>query len=161
MSFATFIPDPFFNRAHELAALDRACKHPGKAGQMLLLYGRRRLGKTYLLQRYFAAGVTGRKNRKLPLLLPRRTDHRPGAAVTLAEQILTALPSEGVTPEELAVSWNALLRYVTQQARSVPPKQAVSPLSSTSFPIWSSRRPGCHRSCRHGGTGRDCMPRYS
>ena len=48
MSFATLKPDPFFNRAHELAALDRAWKHRGNGGQMMLLYGRRRLGKTYL-----------------------------------------------------------------------------------------------------------------
>ena len=35
-------PDPFFNRADELAALDRACRHRGRGGQMMLLYGRRR-----------------------------------------------------------------------------------------------------------------------
>lgn len=40
MSFATFKPDPFFNRSHELNALDRACKHRGKGAQMMMLYGR-------------------------------------------------------------------------------------------------------------------------
>ena len=31
----------------------------GAAGKWLLLYGRRRLGKTFLLQRYFTAGAGG------------------------------------------------------------------------------------------------------
>ena len=55
----TIKPDPFFDRKLELAALDRAWKRHGAGGQMLLLYGRRRLGKTFLLQRYFTAGVDG------------------------------------------------------------------------------------------------------
>ena len=55
----TIKPDPFYNRTLELAALDRAWKRHGAGGQMLLLYGRRRLGKTFLLQRFFTAGVSG------------------------------------------------------------------------------------------------------
>jgi AAA+ ATPase superfamily predicted ATPase len=47
----TIKPDPFYDRKLELAALDRAWKRHGAGGQMLLLYGRRRLGKTFLLQR--------------------------------------------------------------------------------------------------------------
>ena len=64
MSFDTLKPDPFFNRTNELAALDRAWKHRGQGGQMMLLYGRRRLGKTYLLQRFFAGGVSGTEEAK-------------------------------------------------------------------------------------------------
>jgi len=41
-----------------------------------------------------------------------------GQRLTLAEQLLAALPSEGITPDELAVSWNALLRFVSQEVRS-------------------------------------------
>jgi AAA+ ATPase superfamily predicted ATPase len=55
----TIKPDPFYDRQLELAALDRAWKRRGAGGQMLLLYGRRRLGKTFLLQRYFTAGADG------------------------------------------------------------------------------------------------------
>ena len=55
----TIKPDPFYDRKLELAALDRAWKRHGAGGQMLLLYGRRRLGKTFLLQRYFTAGAGG------------------------------------------------------------------------------------------------------
>ena len=117
MSFDTLKPDPFFNRAHELAALDRAWKHRGNGGQMMLLYGRRRLGKTYLLQRYFTGGVSGNEEAKpLCYFLAEQTTAQT-QRLTLAEQILTALPSSGVTSADLAVSWNALLRYVSQEAQ--------------------------------------------
>jgi hypothetical protein len=55
----TIRPDPFYDRKLELAALDRGWKRHGASGQMLLLYGRRRLGKTFLLQHYFTAGEMG------------------------------------------------------------------------------------------------------
>jgi hypothetical protein len=60
----TIKPDPFYDRTPELAALDRAWKRDGAGGQMLLLYGRKRLGKTFLLQRYFTAGVDGDEREK-------------------------------------------------------------------------------------------------
>jgi len=53
----TIKPDPLYDRTLELAAFDRAWKRHGAGGQMLLLYGRKRLGKTFLLQRFFTAGV--------------------------------------------------------------------------------------------------------
>jgi hypothetical protein len=43
MPGSTIKPDPFYDRTVELAALDRAWKRHGNGGQMLLLYGRRRL----------------------------------------------------------------------------------------------------------------------
>ena len=45
-------PEPFFDRANELKAFSRAWERRG-AG-LAMLYGRRRLGKTYLLQRFLA-----------------------------------------------------------------------------------------------------------
>ena len=60
----TIRPEPFYDRTLELAALDRAWKRHRAGGQMLLLYGRRRLGKTFLLQRYFTAGVSGDEREK-------------------------------------------------------------------------------------------------
>src|SRR5258708_13389905 len=62
----TIKPDPFYDRKLELAALDRAWKRHGAGGQMLLLYGRRRLGKTFLLQRYFTAGIDGNEQERPP-----------------------------------------------------------------------------------------------
>jgi hypothetical protein len=38
--------------------------------------------------------------------------------MTLAHQLLAAVPSAGGTAEEIVVSWNALLRYATQQAQT-------------------------------------------
>jgi len=64
MPGTTIKPDPFYDRAVELAALDRAWKRHGNGGQMLLLDGRRRLGKTFLLKRYFTAGATGNEPAK-------------------------------------------------------------------------------------------------
>lgn len=40
----------FIGRRHELEALDRLAGRPG--GQLLLVYGRRRIGKSYLLERF-------------------------------------------------------------------------------------------------------------
>ena len=84
---------------------------------MALLYGRRRLGKTYLLQRYFTGGVSGREEARSHCyyLADQTTD--TVQRLTLAQQVLTVLPTEGVVPEEIAVSWNALLRYVSQAAQ--------------------------------------------
>ncbi len=118
MSFSPFKPDPFFNRTHELAALDRAMNHSGKGGQMTLLYGRRRLGKTYLLQRYFTAGVTGKEAAKPHCYFLAEQTTAQTQRLTLAEQVLEALPSSGVTASDLAVSWSALLRYVSGGARN-------------------------------------------
>ena len=64
MQLTTLQPDPFFNRANELIALDRAWSQRERGGQITLLYGRRRLGKTYLLQRYFTGGVSGTEEPK-------------------------------------------------------------------------------------------------
>lgn len=108
-------PDPFYNREQELQAFERAYERPGQ-GLMTLLYGRRRLGKTYLLQRFLAGG-TGAKG---------GADGRPHAyyladqttpaqqRLALAAIVLAALPDPGITVEELAVSWNAIFRHVSQ-----------------------------------------------
>jgi hypothetical protein len=37
--------------------------------------------------------------------------------LTLARQLIAALPSEAISAEDIAVSWNALLRYASQQAK--------------------------------------------
>lgn len=119
-------PEPFYNRRHELDALERAWNRPLPGGQMALLYGRRRLGKTYLLQRFFADGPdgSGSNDGNGSTGLPRphcyylADQTTAGAQRTeLAAQILEALPEPGLSPAEIAVSWNALLRYVSQAAR--------------------------------------------
>ena len=118
MADTTIKPDPFYNRTLELAALDRAWKRHGRGGQMLLLYGRRRLGKTFLLQRYFTAGAAGNEPEKAHCYFLAEQSTAVTQRSTLAHQLVTALPAEGVAAEEIAVSWNALLRYASQQAQA-------------------------------------------
>ncbi|HUX43380.1 MAG TPA: ATP-binding protein [Terracidiphilus sp.] len=117
MSYTSIKPDPFYNRTAELSALDRAWKRHG-GGQMLLLYGRRRLGKTFLLQRYFTAGDGGNEPGKPHCYFLAEQSTAATQRLTLARQLVAALPSEGTTPEEIAVSWNALLRYASHQAQA-------------------------------------------
>ena len=83
---------------------------------MLLLYGRRRLGKTFLLQRYFTAGVDGDRHEKPHCYFLAEQSTAASQRLTLARQLIAALPSEGVSAEDIAVSWNALLRYASQQS---------------------------------------------
>lgn len=84
---------------------------------MLLLYGRRRLGKTFLLQRYFTAGVDGEEHEKPHCYFLAEHSTAATQRLTLARLLISALPSEGISAAEIAVSWNALLRYASQQAR--------------------------------------------
>ena len=118
MPDSTLKPHPFYDRAVELAALDRAWKRHGNGGQMLLLYGRRRLGKTFLLQRYFTAGATGNELEKPHCYFLAEQSTAATQRLTLARQLVASLPAKGVAPEEIAVSWNALLRYASQQAQT-------------------------------------------
>ena len=107
-------PNPFFNRTDEIAALNRAWQRPGLGGQMAMLYGRRRLGKTYLLQRFFADGPAKAHCYYLADQTTAVNQRRE-----LAAQVLEALPDPGIAgPEEIAVSWNALFRYVSQAGRN-------------------------------------------
>jgi len=85
---------------------------------MLLLYGRRRLGKTFLLQRYFTAGATGNEPAKPHCYYLAEQSTAAAQQLTLARQLIAALPAAGGTAEEIAVSWNALLRYASQQAQA-------------------------------------------
>lgn len=110
---ATQRPEPFYNRAAELDALERAWSRPG-GGQMALIYGRRRLGKTYLLKYFAAVGPHGVPRSHCYFLADQTTaaTHR----LECARHVVACLPGNGVTAEELAVSWNAVLRHVSAHA---------------------------------------------
>src|SRR5580698_7838035 len=97
----TIKPDPFYDRNLELAALDRAWKRHGAGGQMLLLYGRRRLGKTFLLQRYFTGGVDGNEHQKPHCYFLAEQSTAATQRLTLARQLIAALPSDGVSTEDI------------------------------------------------------------
>jgi AAA+ ATPase superfamily predicted ATPase len=139
MSFPTIAPDPFFNRTAELAALERAWWQRGAGGQMSLLYGRRRLGKTYLLQRFFAGGG-GEPPKPHCYYLAEQTTaaaHRNA----LAARLLDALPDAGVQVEELAVSWNALFRYVSACCRERSAQEGRFGLIFDEFPYLVEQSP--------------------
>ena len=136
-----FKPDPFYNRTSELTALDRAWTRHGAGGQMMLLYGRRRLGKTYLLQRYFAGGVTGDEAPRPHCYCLAEQTAAATQRMNLARQLLTALPSEGTREEEIAVSWNALLRYVSQQASARAASEGRFVLILDEFPYLVEQAP--------------------
>ena len=131
-------PEPFFNRVTELAALHRAWNRPGAGGQMAMLYGRRRLGKTYLLQRFFADAPPKAHCYFLADQTTAVSQRRE-----LAVQILEALPDAGVAvPEEIAVSWNTLFRYVSQACRQrTPPDGTRFGLILDEFPYLVEQSP--------------------
>jgi hypothetical protein len=132
------------------AALDRAWKRQGAGGQMLLLYGRRRLGKTFLLQRYFTAGARGQEPEKPHCYFLAEQSTAVTQRLTLARQLVAALPAEGVAAEEIAVSWNALLRYASQQSQPRKKSSGRFALILDEFP----RLLSCLPYCRRGGTAK-------
>jgi hypothetical protein len=140
MPSITIKPDPFYDREAELAALDRAWRRHG-GGQMLMLYGRRRLGKTYLLQRYFAGGVSGNEAPRPHCYFLAEQTTAAAQRAMLAQELLGALPGDGVAPEELAISWNALLRHVSQHAQSRNPEAGRFALILDEFPYLVEQTP--------------------
>ena len=111
-------PDPFYNRTAELAALDRAWKraHTERADDVACTAGGGS-GRHIITAPLLSPAASAATRAAAPLLLPGRADHGGDAAkVRLARQLLAAFPTERTTEEEIAVSWNALLRYVSQQA---------------------------------------------
>ena len=157
----TIKPDPFYDRKLELAALDRAWKRHGAGGQMLLLYGRRRLGKTFLLQRYFTAGVDGDGREKPHCYFLAEQSTAAAQRLTLARQLIGALPSDGVAAEDIAVSWNALLRYASQQTKERKKAAGRFALILDEFPYLVDQTPESLPSCKHGGIARPFTLLYS
>ena len=119
----TLWPEPFFNRTHEMAALDRTWRQAARQGQMTLVYGRRRVGKTYLLQHFFGVDPLDPGNAKRHCYSLAEQTTATAQRAALAAQVLGALPDAGVSEAELAVSWNAILRHVSSHCSSAFGKQ--------------------------------------
>ena len=119
LTVTAFRPQPFFNRLHELAALDRAWRQATRQGQMALVYGRRRVGKTYLLQHFFGVDPLDPESGKRHCYSLAEQTTAPAQRAALAAQVLEALPDAGVSEAELAVSWNAILRHVSSHCLSL------------------------------------------
>jgi len=137
----TIQPDPFHDRRLELAALERAWKRRGNGGQMMLVYGRRRLGKTYLLQRYFTGGVSGDEEDKPHCYFLAEQSTAAQQRMTLARQLIAVLGEESVTAEEAGVSWNALLRSASQLAQERGKKAGRFALILDEFPYLVNQTP--------------------
>ncbi len=98
---------PFYDRKRELAILDDLYKRT--AGQMLVLYGRRRIGKTALLTHWI-------NQRKHPALF--WTADRTGAANQLRtfSQLLQRLiaPHSTIPPEFTYTSWELVFNELAR-----------------------------------------------
>ena len=125
-------PEPFFDRKAELAALGRSWRRTN-AG-LAMLYGRRRLGKTYLLQRFLsdAEDASGR----CYYVADQSTAEQQ--RLSLAERLVEAFPA-GLAARDVAASWNSLLRYFGAQARTAPKGKAALVLDE--FPYLVAQTP--------------------
>ena len=75
-------------------------------------------GKTFLLQRYFTAGVNGNEREMPRCYFLAEQSTTATQRLPLARQLIEAMPSEGVAAEKIAFTWNALMRYASQQAQA-------------------------------------------
>ncbi|MDD3926400.1 MAG: ATP-binding protein [bacterium] len=99
--------DNFYNRKYELAALDDCWQADG--AQLALLYGRRRLGKTYLLQKFL------HDDKPHCYFLAAQTSFQASLA-ELARALLAIAPDRGYTEADLSTIPN-ILRFVGTLAR--------------------------------------------
>lgn len=97
----------FHNRTTELGALSDRWDSPD--AQLLLLYGRRRVGKTYLLQHFLGDG------KRHCYFLAAQTSLSENMS-QLAQSVLGCAPQSGLSPADLP-TFNSILRFVDQTAR--------------------------------------------
>lgn len=95
----------FYNRQEELQALTQRWEAPD--GQFALLYGRRRVGKTYLLQHFL-------EGKPHAYFLAAQTSLADNLS-QLAEAVLLAVPGSGYTAADLP-TLNSILRFIGSAA---------------------------------------------
>lgn len=104
-----------------------------------MVFGRRRVGKTYLLQRFFTEpDPSGEAKRCCYYLADQSTAEVQRLA--LARQLLETFSDSGYEPSEIAVSWNTLLRFAASMAREVGGSSRVG-LVLDEFPYLVSQTP--------------------
>jgi hypothetical protein len=96
----------FFNRTRELTAFED--RWTAQGAQFALLYGRRRVGKTYLLQHF----LMGKPH---CYFLASQTTLSDNLS-QLAESVLASVPGSGYRPEDMT-TLNAILRFIGSVAR--------------------------------------------
>lgn len=96
----------FYNRQQELQALTQCWETPG--AQFALLYGRRRVGKTYLLQHFL-------RDKPKAYFLAAQTSLAENM-LQLAESVLAASPENGYSTADLP-TFNSILHFISRTAK--------------------------------------------
>lgn len=96
----------FYDRERELAALNRSWEAP--SAQFALLYGRRRVGKTYLVRHFL-------RDRPHAFFLASQVSLAE-SMTQLATSVLRAFPSGGYVPADLP-TLQSILQFVTNAAK--------------------------------------------
>jgi hypothetical protein len=109
--------EPFFDRTAELAALRRGWDLR-RAGGLAMVFGRRRLGKTYMLQRFFTENDDDGNTKACCYYLADQSTAE-AQRQAFAERLLEAFPNSGYTSVEIAVSWYVLLKFASARARDL------------------------------------------
>jgi hypothetical protein len=115
------------DRERELAALTEAAKRHG--GQLAIVWGRRRVGKTYLLEAF----SRGRRS----LYYTATAQSAPVELAAFTDAVREQLGSEGLPPGYAFPDWDAALLYVTERAGS---EQLLVVLDE--FPYLTGSTPG-------------------
>ncbi|MDD3928028.1 MAG: ATP-binding protein [bacterium] len=96
----------FYNRTTEISALEDAWKAPDS--QFILLYGRRRIGKTFLLQHFLGQGK--------PHCYFLAAQTRLGENMAqLAQSVINCFPGSDLTPADLP-TFRSILKFIGQAA---------------------------------------------
>lgn len=117
----------FIDREAELRSLEEAAK--SAAGQLVIVWGRRRVGKTYLLQEF------GQQQRTVYYAATQQS--APVELQTFTDTVRDALGTEGLPPGYVFPDWSAALEFVTDRAGS---RRLVLMLDE--FPYLADSSPG-------------------
>ena len=98
--------DRFIGREAELAVLDRAYR--GRGAQLVLVYGRRRIGKSFLLQQF------SRGHKVVFYQATRQTQAAELQAFTA--EVRAALGFEGLPPGYVFPAWEDALAFIAERS---------------------------------------------
>jgi hypothetical protein len=124
---------PFYDRADEHAALER--RYGGPEGELLVVWGRRRVGKTEQLPRFLKgrrgflfegtlrAGMSGPAPANSKSRAPTRTS---GPALRLSGQDCTALTARSTMPKPPQATTSSLSRNITRLSCSATKSEGLT-----------------------------------
>ncbi len=115
------------DRERELATLTQAAQARG--GQLVMAWGRRRIGKTYLLQAF--------SERRRSIYYTATQQSAPVELMAFTEAVRAALGTDGLPPGYAFPDWSTALNFVTDNARN---KRLVVVLDE--FPYLADSTPG-------------------